>query len=209
MKLTDIVIQEEAPTGPVDIKDVAQYFPNTFDKAVKTLFKQGRLTFGGKKLSHDTISHLEDLAVDHTKGQKIPLALDVEGHHGGKDEDFSLDFEAEIDDANPVYVGFDKRSGKMLVGLDAWLDGETNFNDDFEKEFEKTHGEDYDHDNEEHRAIYDKAWKDMLKQQFIGVAVEVDEHGNVDAHGESMEGGFYQNQDDLLRGSNVVDLRLD
>jgi hypothetical protein len=208
MKLTDI-IQEEAPTGPIEISDVAEFFPNTFDKAVKALYKQDRLTFGGKKLTQDTISRLEQLAKDHVDGQTFPMTLDVDGHHGGKDEDFMIDIDTAIDDANPVYVGYDKRTDKMLVGLDAWLDGEDEFNDAFEEEFEKTHGEDYDHDNQEHQAIYNAAWKDFLKQQFVGCIVEIDGEGNVDARGEAMEGGFYNNQEELLRGSNVVDLRLD
>lgn len=208
MKLTDIVIQEEAPTGPVEIKDVAKFFPNTFDKAVKSLFKQGRLTFGGKKLDEHSIGHLDDLGVEHAMAQQVPVHVEVQGHHGGYDEDTDVNYDSDVTDTNPVYVGYDKRGDKMIVGIDAWLD-DNGFDDEFEKEFEQTYGEDYNNDNPDHHQIYEKAWKDLQDQMFVGLAVEVRPDGTVDAYGEPMAGGFYKNKDELLHGANVVDLRLD
>ena len=217
MKLSDIVIKEEAPEGdkPIDLNDLLEFFPNTYKKAVSTLAKSGRLTWGGKKVftkDGDYGPALEQAVADaesFLKDEKIEITLELDGAVADLDEHSDFTGEYELDEHQEVYVGFATRGEKLMIGFDVWLD-EDNFNQDFDKEFETAFGEDYDGDNPDHEKIFNHTRDQFLKQSFVGVLVGVDQDGNCDIE-HSAPGGFYKGiyNDSIFKRLNAVDFRLD
>lgn len=215
MKLTDIIVQEEAPAGPIELSDLTKYFPNTYRKAIQTLIKSDRLVFNGEKLFKkdgdygpaldQASANAEALLKD--EDNTIDFRVEMDGSVADIDDggEFSADY--PIDDAEEVYIGYDPRRKKLIVGFDAWLD-EDIFNQDWDEQFERIFGEEFDYDNPKHEAIFDDAWEKFKKGAFMGLVVEVDEDGNATFEDMPYEGGFYKGAYPSLK-SRLVDLRLD
>jgi len=191
MKLSDIVIQEAAPDEDktYDLKEVVKYFPNTMEKAVKTLAKSGRLTFGGAQVftkSGDygpalkqAIAEAEALLKD--KDTTVDVRTELDGSVADIDDGGEFNDDYPVDDFQETFVGFSFKGDKLVIGFDAWLDEEI-FNQDWDKHFEETFGEDFDMENPKHEKIFNKAHKEFKQTAFLGLLVEVNEdfHATMD-----------------------------
>lgn len=166
---------------------------------------QGKPFFGSGKTVYDDINKVLKKMKDVGVEVQVTISLNNEL---GFDE---LSYEADLDDFQEVYLGFDPRSGNLYVGIDAWLK-EDDFNEAFESEFKNVMDEEFDHSNDEHRAAFDDAWKKYSNMGFYGVLIELS--GDPIRSGEVLEdaaGGFYKG---IYKGSNfkalnLIDLRLD
>lgn len=220
MKLTDIVVLEAAPLGddPVELKDVMEYFPSQYRKAMKAFAKNGRLRFGGDVLfatDGDNGPALLDaikVAKRFLKDEPFELEIDFntentdlsEPHGGDRHPGFTL--EAYAGESECVWVGYDVKADKLLLGFDAWIN-EDVFNDAWDEEFEQAFGEDFDMDNEDHEKVFAKAWKEFSnKQSMFGAVVEVNSGMHASMEDMPSEGGFYRGSFKNMDKTNIVEL---
>jgi hypothetical protein len=217
MKLTDIIIREEAPAGqPIELKELTKYFPNTYEKAARTLAKSGRLMFGGEAVFTKSgeygpaleraIAEAEALLKDESSTVNIRLELD--GTVADIDEHGEYDVDYPVTEAQEVYVGYSARGNKLIIGFDAWLDEEI-FNQDFDKQFEETFGLDFDMDDDGHEKIFNATREQFQKYSFMGLVVEVNEDFYATFEDMPYEGGFYRGAHPKLKSRRIIDLRLD
>lgn len=188
MKLTDIV-QEADQTLPADkqveLKELVKYFPNTYKKAVNTLAKAGRLTFGGEVVVKDgdhgpALERAIAEAEEYLKADDFSIEVDVEmdGSVADIDDGGMLSYEATDNDYEFTYSGYSMRGDRLIIGFDAWLN-EEEFSEKWDPQFEKVFGEDFDMDNPAHEKIFNHARKAYMTRSFLGVVVEVDDKFNV------------------------------
>lgn len=218
MKLSDIVIQEETPTGdkPIELKEVTKYFPNTYQKAVRTLAKQGRLTFGGvllftkngengpaiNKALAEAHTLITDKDGDHNK---VQIRVEMNGSVANLDNGTDFDIDAKIDDVNQAYIGYAQKGDYLIIGYDAWI-SDNEFNEEWDKKFEETFGEDFDNENTQHEKILNAAWKQFRDtQMFFGIAVEVDTNFYATMEEMPGTGGFYKGLYPRLKDRRIID----
>jgi hypothetical protein len=217
MKLHEIA-QEESPAGDkqIELQDLVKNFPNTYTKAVVTLAKSGRLTFGGKQVFtksgeygpalEQAVASAEALLKD--KDTTVDVNIEMDGSVADIDEHAHHNADFPVDEFQEVYAGYSPRENKLVIGFDVWLDEEI-FNQDWDKNFEDTFGEDFDHSNPAHEKIFNKAHKEFQKTSFMGIAVEVNESDVAKMDMSPFSGGFYQGAYPELRRLKLIDLRLD
>lgn len=87
------------------------------------------------------------------------------------------------------------------------------FNDAWDDAFKDALGEEFNHDNEEHAKLYDRAWKEYKSEAygFWGLVFEVNKDFLCEEAHPPLPGGFYHDLYDEFKRQhpNVVDLRLD
>lgn len=218
MKLSEIVVTQVAEdiegTGPVEVKDIVAGRNPKFAKQYlsKLWGKDNRLVFNGKPFfgAGDTVyddiqSALKQALEDHTVEVNLPVQ--------GTDE-LDMDtfrFDAKVNDHQEVYLGYDSKRDALFVGVDAWISDE-EFNDAWDEEFEKATGQEFDHGDPEHAAVFDSAWKAYQKMGFYGILIELT--GDPIDNGDIVEersGGFYAgiHRSASFKTFGLVDLRLD
>jgi len=216
MKLTDLVVQEAAPLGddPVELKDVVEFFPSQYKKAIKAFAKKGRLRFGGDELFTSDGEHgpaLDDaIRVAQRFLKHEPINVEVEFNTAGTDlpepSDRSFEIECDVEESTPVWVGYDTKQDMLLLGFDVWI-GDNEFNDEWDNKFEDAFGEGFDQDNEDHDKVFDKAWKTFSNgQMFYGAIVQVNAGGHAEMEMPIMDGGFYRGPFKHLSKTNVIEL---
>ena len=219
MKLSDLVIQEEAPEGdkPIELEDLLKYFPNTYMKAVKTLANSGRLVWDGKQVFtksgeygpalKQAVAEAEQFLRD--EDTTVDITVEMDGSVADIDDGGDFTSAYPLDDFQEVYVGYSTKGKHLLIGFDCWIDEEI-FNQDWDTEFEKTFGEDFDGDDPKHAKIFSKAWKEFKENSFIGALVMVDQAGHCELD-LTMPGGFYKGiyNNSIFKHERAVDFRLD
>jgi hypothetical protein len=209
MKLSDLVITEaeelaaaESGQKTIELKDVVQYFPNTYQKAVKTLRDAGRLTFGGELLFEKGGEYGPGMerataeAEEAVRKDEIEITVDMDGTVADKDHHADFTFDAPINDAQETYVGYDITSNKLLIGYDVWISDE-EFNEAWDREFEEEFGEDFDDENEDHEKIFNHAWKQFTGRNgggkmFYGALVDVNDDYHAEVEDMFWSGGFHK-----------------
>ena len=221
MKLIEIVVQEaEAPTTgdkKYELKDVMEFFPNTFQKAMKTLCKAGRLTWNGDLVftkSGDYGPALDKAVAAATsfmedQNNTVEISFDIDGSVGGIDNGGDYHGEYSLDENQEVYVGYNTKSDKIIVGFDVWLYEEV-FNQEFDKQFKKIFGMNFDNDNSDHEKIFNGVHDEWKKAAFQGVQVEVTSTGACELD-IANEGGFYKGifRNKSFSRKYIADFRLD
>ena len=208
MKLSDIVITEadelKATEGAklVELSDIVKYFPNTYQKAANALMNKGRLTFNGELLYKDgdrttfldqAISHAEN----ELKQEEIEMSFEIDGTVGDIDDSGAMEYSAKVDSVELEYVGYDVVSNSLLIGFDVWI-SEDDFNNEWDKSFERIFGIEFDSEDENHSAIFDHVWDEYIGRNgkkgrtFFGAIVEVDTELNADPE-RIFDGGLHKN----------------
>lgn len=198
MKLSDLVIVESVPQGdrPIELKQLTNYFPNTYKKAAKTLAKSGRLMFGDMQVFDDkgeygpALEHAVAAAEQKMKDHGIEVVIDLNGHVADIDDEGQIKYEDTNISFEETFVGYARNGDQLIIGYDVWLDEDT-FNEEFDTAFEKTFGEEFDHDNQHHEKIFNDAYKQWKEISFCGQAVEVDESFHADIQDMPLEKGFH------------------
>jgi hypothetical protein len=169
--------------GPVDIKDVVKYFPTQGDNAIKAFAKKGRLQFGGKTLyaaDYEPGAGLKQairVAKAEIRDERIDVRVDMSGagtrFRNNTTEEF--EFDSQINDMEEVWMGYDTESNELMIGFDCWT-SEDDFNDAWDKEFEKNFGEEFDHEDKDHEKIFNKARQEYLDNYgMLGMLVLVND----------------------------------
>lgn len=166
MKLSEIKALTEADenTKPAELKDIVQLYPTKARQAILAMSKKGRVLYNGKPLfdvggDFSNLFHVADeYASRYVKElefeKSIPLDIELEDDKYWE----SYDFEIRVDDAQEVYLGYRPSDNCLYIGYDVWLD-ENDFNENWDKQFKKNLGEEFDNDNEQHEKIFNKAWE--------------------------------------------------
>jgi len=201
MKLSDIVIKEAAPEGDktYELKEVVKYFPNTLEKAVKTLAKSGRLTFSGELVFTKSGEYgpalkqaiAEAEALLNNEETTIDVRTELDGSVADIDDGGEFNDDYPVDEFQETFVGYAWKGDKLVIGFDAWLDEEI-FNQDWDKHFEETFGEDFDMDNPKHEKIFNKAHKEFKDLAFLGLVVEVNEDFHATMEDLPFPDGFHK-----------------
>ena len=210
--------QEKAPDGPVDLKDVAKYFPKNAQKAVNNLNRNDRLAYAGKSVFDELYSDIEDAAKRKIgRDQTTEMSVDFEGtlkdKKGNDVEAYIETVEVEVGDMQEVYLGYHPQSDVFVMGFDAWIN-EEDFWEELEKQFKtqgvNTDSEDFD---EACNGIWNKVKATMMCS--IMVQLEISDSGKVKATKvDDFFGGWYSRKfgghmqvKDIYPG--ILDVRLD
>lgn len=143
---------------------------------------------------------------------------DSDDTYDSSSHDVEINFEVEIDTRymQETYLGYSPKRDKLYIGFDADPKGlDEEFNTEWDKAFEEATGVAYDHDDEEHQAEYEKAWRSFNEGgSLYGLLFEITNY-NGDYHVEEAwppsRGGFYKHtyRDFKAQHPDVIDLRLD
>lgn len=220
--LTDPDMLFEADV-PVELKDVIAAFPKHHGKALSKLWGGKRLVWHGKRFFEDgelgtAYIEAEKAAEEYIgNGYNTDANMDIGGTIDGEEYDDSMtwDVQFESDEKQECYLGYDPKRDVLYIGFDAWASDE-EFNSAFDKAFDEMVGEEHDMDNDEHQAVYNKAWEEYKDGGFgfWGLVFEISLEGDEMVAEEAlppMTGGFYKGTMKLFKQQhpNVVDLRLD
>lgn len=206
----------------IELANVVKSFPNKHGEALQRLWGKSRLVWHGKKFfdEHGDLGPAYQDAItaakhhiEHSAGA-IENSIEFDGEIDGQEVSGTIDWESKIDsDMQECYLGFDPKNDTLIVGFDGWIN-EEDFNEAFDKQFKKETGIEYDMDNKEHEAIFNKVWKEYQEKKlgFYGVAYEVTFDGTEEDAEEAlppMAGGFYRGTRNLLKQQrkSLVDLR--
>lgn len=221
MKLSDIVVQEAEGAQEdgklIELSELKEYFPNTYKKAVKSLAKSGRLVWNGAQVftkSGDYGPALENAVAEaeqflNDRDTTIDVTLELDGAVADIDEHSTFTSDYPVNENQEVYVGYDTRNNTMLVGFDVWLDEEI-FNQDFDREFEETFGEDFNMGDADHEKIFNNVHTQFKEEAFHGVLVAVSVQGKLRmdiALGRGFYKGIYNSK--VRSFSDTADFRLD
>lgn len=209
---------EKVPSGPVDIKDVANFFPTKTQKAVDALNKDTRLTYAGKNIFDELYDELVDAASKKIEDETAEFSVEFEGQlpnkAGNMVDAYVGDVEVEIGDSQEVYLGYYPKGDLFVMGFDAWMN-EEDFWEELEKQFRR---QGVSTDTDVFDEACNKIWNDIKKKSTmcsIMVQLEVNEKGQpkvtlVDV----FMGGWYDNKfggwmqaKDIYPG--LLDIRLD
>lgn len=216
MKLEEIKVlseAEEVPTsGPVELKDLcARSTPQIATKYIRAMWGKPRLTYQGTPFFGDgeTVYDKIERATKHElKELDLEVVVPVADKAGlGLDE---LRYEAKISDSQEVYLGYSPKSNLLYIGYDAWLH-EEDFNEAWDREFEKATGEVFDEENDDHQAMLNSAWKYYQDHTHFGVLLKIDMSMRSADEIVSEQGGFYRAvyRSPVFKNMKLVDLHLD
>lgn len=219
MKLTDIVQEADGERSwegkPLELKDLVKYFPNNYKRAVNTVAKAGRLTFGGMEVFEKggnngpalerAIAECEQFLKD--KDNTVDVNIDMDGTVADIDEHGTVTGDYPLDQFNLVYTGYTVRGDNLVLGFDVWLDEEI-FNQDWDEQFEKTFGEEFDMEDPKHEKIFKKAHKEWQSFSFMGVMLEVDEAFSVSMDSMPLPDGFHKGLERMRSRMGLIDFDL-
>lgn len=224
MKLKEIVVLEAATpeptgTGPLELRALAQYYAKRPDELKKKLAQhwgKERLVYHGMKFfagndMGEAYQKADDAVEAWTKDDTNTVQMNFEADSGSK-LDFDFEYEAHIDDVQEVYLGYQPHEDALYLGVDAWL-SEDDFNEAWDKEFERANDIEFDHEDEEHAKVFDNVWKQYTSMHGYGilfklhVAGEKFEANPVEEAQGGFYGGIYRSQ--ALKRHSLIDIRLD
>lgn len=230
MKLSEVALpfqlnEDGEATGsePIELKEIAKFYPKKAREAILALGRKGRVLYKGEPLFSPTggISVLYENAIDagteYLKNveleRSVPMDIEVD------DEVWdSYEYESRVDDSQEVYLGYRAADDCLYIGYDVWLE-ENDFNDNWDKQFKKYLGEEFDHENEQHAKIFDKAWKYFINHGFsVLFKLTYAQNAQFKAHEElrsdhisDKAGMFYEGiyRTSAFKSMGLVDIRLD
>lgn len=221
MKLSELATLREAANEPVEIAALAAGFPKAGPKAISQMLSKNRLLFNTRPFEDvysDAVEKAESVEV--SLNIEIPLTdVDALEKLDAADWDnFSADI--EIDSAEEVYGGWSPKSPNCLyIGFDAW-GNEDDFNEMFDRAFNRETGEHYDHEDPRHEAIFQPLYKKFSKMSKSAYLVKVTINAKglptaaevvISPDDLTVPGIFYQAmyRDSSFKELNLIDLRLD
>jgi hypothetical protein len=219
--LTDPDMLFEADV-PLELKDVIQAFPKHHGKALSKLWGGKRLVWHGMRFFDDNelgeaYDKAEKAAEEYIEnGYNTDVHLDFNGTVDGEDIDDTMTWDVQFskDEKQECYLGYDPKRDVLIIGFDAWAN-EDEFNEAWDKAFEDAVGTEYDHENEEHEAMYKDVFDEYKNSAgFWGLCFEISfDDGNMTAEEAlpPMSNGFYKGSYPVLKRQNpgIVDLRMD
>lgn len=209
--------KQEAPSGPIELKDIAKYFPKNAQKAVNKMIETDRLVYDGKNIMDDLYSIIEKAA---KKSIDRDLEADVSVHFSdeweGEDDsvvEFDIDeVSVQISDTQEVYLGYYPKGDFFVMGFDAWMN-EEDFWQKVESEAEK---QGVDVDSDQWQTAANKLWKKVRDDQGMHVRVEVEVTNgkakvrNTDSGGGVWYGSKYSGYGEVKKQyPDLLDIRLD
>lgn len=165
---------QEAPSGPIELKDVAKYFPKNAQKAVNKMIETDRLVYDGANVMDNVYDAVHKIAKrEMNRDLKGTVMINYSKEFKGKDDsvvEFDIDeVEVEISDTQDVYLGYNLKNDTFIMGFDAWLD-----EDDFWKEVEReAEDQGVDTGTEEWDAAASELWKKIQNEKSLHVRVDV------------------------------------
>lgn len=212
MKLSEIALYEEAAKDPVELSAVVDAFPKNAQKAVTALQRADRLTIGG-------LPWVDALAKMDSTVQKVakregdltlePMSAEVKGEWHDVEE-------LEVDEMQEVYLGYNKRTKKFIVGYDCWIGQESAENAAEQAAIESIgkHG-----DEKEIRKLSDEIFKAVPSMVGLDFEVSMDPKGKITYEGPAhipCTGGFYSfkgaggtYKQFYKTNDDIIDIRLD
>ena len=214
-----LVLQEGAP--PIEISKIITLYPkDKYQAVLERLWGTVNLAWHGKRFFDGYNEHgqayreAEEAAEEIIKDGdfKAECSMDISGTVDGSDFREELSWESEIIDSLECYLGYDVKADKLYIGFDAWASID-NFTEAFDKTFRGAVGKKFDHENEEHAAIFDDANKQYKEENlgFFGLTFQIDRNMHAVNVLPPMANGFYAGAYRMFksRHPNVVDLRVD
>lgn len=218
MKLAELKLveaAEQAPAGPIELKDLIKYFPGNYAKAIQKMWGKDRLVYNGMKFFDDgKLGEAYDKATDAVEATMkesdftAPVSLHLpDGDALGMTE---FEYDAHIESSQEVYLGYSSEHDQLFLGVDAWLD-ENDFNEEWDRKFKADTGVSYNEDEEDHSALFHDAWKKYTNMGGYGILFELSKDLH---HAEPVifsQGGFYRGvcKDPQFKRFQLVDVRLD
>lgn len=210
MKLAELLLEDAGK--PLELRDVIKFFPHTYAKVIKQKWGGGQLMYHG----HPFFANGEIGSAYEKAEEAVDYLLN--------DDDFTNEIQIDVDDVSftveapvgekqEVYMGYSPDRDCLYIGYDVWVH-EEKFNEEWDSEFERATGEQYDEENPEHHAAFQTAWKQFGQSSFLGMLfrVNADPSGDFIAEEElTMPGGFYKGvrRSSVFKNLDLVDIRLD
>lgn len=203
MKISELL--NEATTRPLELRDIVKFFPNTYRKVLRAKLSTDQVTYHGLQLQHedgegdmefgpayDKALAAAEYAIEQNGGVTVDVEMSVMNDDGDTSH-HHYSFETPIDEKSEVYVGYSPENDALYLGFDCWI-SENEFNESWEREFEEATGEQFDSDNPQHEAAFQKVWNHFKDRMMYGMLFEVTAHNG---HWEANEmycipGTFYQ-----------------
>jgi hypothetical protein len=208
------LLLESSQNSPLELRDVIKFFPNTYKKVFRQFWGSPRLTYHGLPFfDEDGMGPAYDMIEGAVKDAMSDEDFTVEIHIEMPDNDMGMEsfsYQGKIDDKQEVYLGYGQKEDALFVGYDAWLH-EEDFNTEWDKEFEKQTGHEFDSENDEHQEVFDHAWKAYSNNTMMGMLFRVDmENGHPEANVDfEIQGGFYRQVYPMVKRMDLIDLHLD
>lgn len=219
MKLAELKIfeAEQAPAGPIELKDLIEYFPGNYAKAIQKMWGKDRLVYKGMKFfDKGGLGEVYDKALEaidewyRDEDNKVNVYLPIpDGDNLGMTE---FEYEASVESLQEVYVGYRPEGDRLYIGVDAWLD-ENDFNDEWDRKFKSETGKEYNEEYEDHSALFHDAWKKYTNMRGYGILFHVTFSSGGAAEVEvelESQGGFYGGVRKMspFKSLGLVDVRL-
>lgn len=218
MKLSELKLLEaadQAPPGPIELKDLIEYFPGNYAKAIQKMWGKDRLEYNGMKFfAKGALGEAYAKANGAVKAVMkegdftVPVLLAMpNGEALGMIE---FEYDAHIDDSQEVYLGYSPENDQLYLGVDAWL-SENDFNEEWDKQFKKNTRVAYDEEDEEHSALFHDAWKKYTNMHGYGVLFELSKDLERAEPVIESQGGFYSGvrKTPQFKQLGLTDIRLD
>lgn len=198
----------------VELADLIKNFPSQHKKAIEKLWGGPRLVWHNIPFFGSGDQDIYDLIRDAVKSYDNEDMIEVEFNDiDFGDDTISLRYS---DPSNPekvgqeCYLGYDAQEDCLYVGYDTSLDEEI-FNQDWDEEFKKATGEEFEYDEPEHREAFEKAWEQYKKMRpWVMFKLELESADNFSVTVEhSGLGGFYPEGHQRAKSMGLIDLRLD
>lgn len=218
MKLSELKIfeaAEQAPAGPIELKDLIKYFPGNYAKAIQKMWGKDRLVYSGMKFfdagglgeAYDKANNSVEAAM---KEEDFVVPVHIALPNGDDLGMVEFEYDAHVYDSQEVYLGYNSERDQLFLGVDAWL-SEDDFNEEWDRKFKGEVGVEYNEDDEDHSALFHDAWKKYTNMHGYGILFELSKDL---AHAEPVimtQGGFYGGvrKDPQFKHLALVDIRLD
>lgn len=219
--LKELFALVEAPSVPIDLKDIVQFFPGQHGQTLTKLWGKSHLTWHKDRFFVNgapgpAYTRAEAAAKKYiSRGYKTDCMLNVEVGKDFYELNFNVEFSDEHStDPQECYIGFDPITDKLYIGFDAYVT-EDEFNKAFDAAFKKTKDQEHNMNDLDHQKVFDTARYEYKKLHmgFWGLMFEITHKGGEYTAEEAMgpaPNGFYKGQFKQFKVShaNVIDVRL-
>ena len=209
MKITELL--SEDTTNLVELGDLVKFYQNTYKKAMRA--KKGALTYKGQLVFGDgedgpailNAQNRVDRLLKRNAGIEVEIEMDLSRVEGSRKQHHAFTFNSPIDDKSLVFVGYRPEDNGLYVGFDAWI-GEAAFNEEWDREFKKATGQNFDDENPGHDHAFSSVWTKFKDEMFFGLLYHTS--GLAAEEALVMPGGFFKGiaKSAIFKRLDIIDL---
>jgi hypothetical protein len=193
MKINELLSEDAA--NPVELGDLVRFYKNTYVKAMRAkknaLTYKGQLVFGDGEdgPAIDNAQSRITRLLKRNDGIEVDIEMDLSKVKGSRKQHHTFTFNSPIDDKSLVFVGYRPEDNGLYIGYDAWI-GEAAFNEEWDSEFKKATGQDFDDEKPGHEHAFSAVWTKFRDEMFFGLLYHTS--GQAAEEALVMPGGFFK-----------------